>query len=99
MTYAADQEEQEEEDIYWRTKMTRWLEKKREKVAQIKAKRDHARKQKEGAVHPRGQPAGLPQVQVDARPGGVLLTARQALGGECSTLTFRYCDCIVTYIQ
>ena len=82
MTYAADQEEQEEEDIYWRTKMTRWLEKKREKVAQIKAKRDHARKQKEGAVHPRGQPAGLPQVQDDAGPGRVLLAPRRATGGQ-----------------
>ena len=30
VTYAADQEEHEEEDIYWRTKMTRGLEKKRE---------------------------------------------------------------------
>ena len=34
------------------------------------------------AVHPRGQPAGLPQVADDARPGRVLLETRRAPGGE-----------------
>ena len=43
------------------------------------------------AVHPRGQPAGLPQVQDDAGPGRVLLAPRRATGGQCHTGIVRLC--------